>query len=66
MAAERAPLVEAVLAAESRWAALIDILAGFGVVAQLKTHRAGTLGPERPLDAAVGAAGIVVSAALLI
>lgn len=66
MAAERAPLIEAVLAAQSRRAALVDVLAGFGVVAQLKTHRACALGPERSLDAAVGAAGVVVGAALLI
>lgn len=66
MAAERAPLIKAVLAAQSRWAALIDILTCFGVVAQLKTHGARALGSERPLDAAVGAASIVVGAALLI
>lgn len=66
VAAEGASLIKAVLAAQSRWAALVHILAGFGVVAQLITHRARALGPEWPLDAAVGAAGIVVGAALLI
>lgn len=66
VAAEGAPLIKAVLAAESGGAALIDVLAGFGVIAQLKTHRARALGPKRPLNAAVSAAGVVVRTALLI
>lgn len=66
MAAEGASLVEAVLATNSRGATLIDVVAGFGIVAELVTHRACALGPKWPLNTAVGAAGIVVRAALLV
>lgn len=66
MAAEGASLVEAVLATNSRGATLVNVIAGFGVVAELVTHGARALGPKWPLNTAVGATGIVVRAALLV
>lgn len=66
MAAERASLIKTVLATETRRTALINVLTGFGVIGQLIAHRAGALGPKRPLDAAMGAAGVVVRTAFLI
>ena len=61
---ERAPLVEAQLAAEARDQALVDVLAGLGVVEELVPRGAGALGPEGPLDA-VGAAATVVQRAVV-
>lgn len=66
MAPEGAPLVEAVLAAEARRLALVDVLTRLGVVGQLEAHGACALGAKRALDAAVRAAGVVVRAALLV
>lgn len=66
VAPEGAPLVEAVLAAEAWRLALVNVLARLRVVGQLEAHGARALGAKRPLDTAVGAAGVVVCAALLV
>jgi len=59
VAPEGAPLVVALLAAEARDQALVDVLAGLGVVEELVPRRAGALGPEGPLDAVAAAAAVV-------
>lgn len=66
VAAERPSLIKAVLATQSRRITLIHILTGFRVIAQLIAHRTCALGPKWPLDTTMGAASIVVRAALLI
>lgn len=66
VAAEWASLVKAVLATNSGRTALVNIITGFRVIAQLITHGARALGPKRPLNTTVCAASIVVRAALLV
>ncbi len=66
MAAEGASLVEAVLTADARRMAFIEILTRLWVVTQLEAHGTRALGSKRALDAAVSAARIVIRAALLI
>lgn len=66
VAAEWASLVKAVLATNSRRIALVNIITGFRVIAQLITRGARALGPKRPLNTTVCAASIVVRAALLV
>lgn len=66
VASEGASLIEAVLTAQTRRFTLVHVLARLRVVTELEPRGTRTLGPERALDAAVGATGIVIAATLLI
>lgn len=66
MTAKGASLVEAMLATQARGATLVYVITRLRVVTQVVAHGTRALGPKRPLDAAVGATCVVVSAALLV
>lgn len=65
-APEASSLIVAVLAAEARYQALVDVLTGFRVIKELVSWRTGTLSSERSLDTDVTAATIVQYAVILV
>lgn len=60
VAAERASVIKAMLATNSRGVALIYILTCLGVIAQLVSNGASALSPKWPLNTTMSAACVVV------
>lgn len=65
-APESSPLVEALLAAETRDQTLVDVFAGLGVIKELISWVTGALSPVWSLNAAVTAAPIVQCTVILV